>query len=77
MRAIDTDESAPTFVDGFRINCNFFRPHMGLENKTPAEVAGIDLGLHENRWLSLLRGAAEYKNNNHNYTNKQGESQKL
>ena len=46
---------------------------MGIKNKTPAEVTGFDLGLDENRWLSLLRRAAEYKNNNH--TNKQNEPQ--
>lgn len=66
MRALDTDESAPTFVDGFRIYYNFLRPYMALENKTPAEVAGLDLGLDENRWLSLLQRAVEHKNNNHN-----------
>ena len=55
MRALDTEESTPTFVNGFQIYYNFIRPHMGLDNKTPAEVAGLDLGLGRNRWLSLIK----------------------
>jgi hypothetical protein len=27
---------------------------MGLDNKTPAEVAGLNLELDKNRWLSLI-----------------------
>ena len=45
-----------------RIHYNFIRPHMTLENKTPAEEAGIKLPLGENRVESLMRLAAVNKN---------------
>ena len=41
MRGLKTPESARVILDGFLINYNFFRPHMSLKRKTPAEVAGI------------------------------------
>jgi len=52
MRGLKKNESE--IVDGFRIYYNFIRPHMGLEGKTPAEVAGIKLKLGENKWKSLI-----------------------
>ena len=42
-------------IDGWRIYYSFTRPHQALEGKTPAEVAGLDLGLGENKWLSLIK----------------------
>ncbi|MDP2661295.1 MAG: integrase core domain-containing protein [Dehalococcoidia bacterium] len=30
-------------LQGFLVNYNYFRPHMSLGNKTPAEAAGQDL----------------------------------
>lgn len=45
-------------VDGFRSYYNFLRPHMGLNGLTPAQMAGIHLGLNGgNRWLQLLKTA--------------------
>jgi putative transposase len=61
MRALDTESSTSTFVDGFQIYYNYIRPHMGLDNKTPAEVAGINLELGKNRWLSLIERSAEHQ----------------
>ncbi len=70
MRGLDTDESAETFVDGFRIYYNFIRPHMGLDNKTPAEAAGINLELNGgNRWLELIRKSTNHNNNNNQDSN--------
>jgi len=40
--------------EGFDIYYNFIRPHMALNDKTPAEKAGLSLNLDQNRWLSLL-----------------------
>ena len=53
MRGLDSDETA--FIDGFRIYYNFIRPHMALGGLTPAEKAGINLQLGQNRWLSLIK----------------------
>ena len=55
MRALkNTDTSV---LDGQRIYYNHIRPHQGLNGKTPAEIAGIDLRLHPNKWLDLIRRA--------------------
>jgi len=62
MRALDTDKSAQTYVDGFQVYYNFIKPHMGLDGKTPAEAAGLDLGLIENRWLYLINKAVNNEN---------------
>jgi transposase-like protein len=41
IRGFKTIDTALVILDGFLIHYNFFRPHMTLRNKTPAEVAGI------------------------------------
>lgn len=58
MRGMDKQKTAQDLVDAMRIHYNFIRPHMALENKTPAEKAGINLPLGENRVESLMRLAA-------------------
>ena len=59
MRSIKIEDS--DVVEGYRIYYNFIRPHMSLDGKTPAEVAGLDLGLEGDRWLSLIKQSAEDK----------------
>ena len=44
-------------TDGIRINYNFIRPHMGLDGRTPAQTAGLDLGLDGIRWKQLIKQA--------------------
>ena len=58
---VNDTEIASTIVDGFRIYYNFIRPHMGLNGKTPAQQANIDLELGRNKWLDLVKKAV--KNN--------------
>ena len=41
MRGLHTPESARLFMDGWLVHYNFFRPHMSLNDRTPASVAGI------------------------------------
>jgi putative transposase len=41
MRGLKNIETAHDFVDGFLAYYNYLRPHDSLDNKTPAEVAGI------------------------------------
>ncbi len=41
MRGLHTVESARLFMDGWLVHYNFFRPHMSLNDRTPAQVAGI------------------------------------
>lgn len=59
MRGMDHDETAQIISDGIRINYNFIRPHMGLDGKTPAQVAGLDLGLEGARWKALIKRATQ------------------
>jgi len=38
-----------------RVINNFVNPHQELNGKTPAEMAGINLGLGRNKLLDLIR----------------------
>lgn len=42
MRGLKTLKSMQRFLDGWVIHYNFFRPHLSLDDKTPAQKAGID-----------------------------------
>lgn len=53
-----TDSSILT---GMQIFHNYIRPHMGLDGKTPAELAGITVE-GENKWLTLIQNAVNEKN---------------
>lgn len=43
-------------AEGQRIQYNFVKPHMALENQTPAQVAGIGLQ-GKDKWMELLRAS--------------------
>jgi transposase-like protein len=61
-RGLGNDKSAQEFADGQRIYHNFCRPHTGLRNGiTPAQAAGIDLSLGENKIKALIEKSAEVK----------------
>jgi len=53
LRAIKKTDSA--FIEGQRVYCDYLRPHTALEGKTPAQAAGIELGLTGNKWQSLMK----------------------
>ncbi len=55
MRGLDNDETAGKMLEANRIYYNFLRPHTALNGQTPAEKAGIDLGLKGNKWEALIR----------------------
>jgi transposase-like protein len=54
MRHFKSFDSARAFLGLRRVIFNFVRTHQGLK-RTPAEAAGIDLGLGKNRLLDLIR----------------------
>ena len=54
MRGVKKADS-PAFK-GLQIYHNFFRPHMGLRGKTPAEAAGIRIE-GENPWVTVIQNA--------------------
>jgi putative transposase len=41
MRGLHTIKSAMQYMTGWLVHYNFFRPHMALKDKTPAQAAGI------------------------------------
>jgi len=53
LRGFKTIGTATLILKGFLIHYNFFRPHMSLNNKTPAEVAGIKVPYKN--WTELVR----------------------
>ncbi|MGD0353382.1 MAG: IS6 family transposase [Dehalococcoidia bacterium] len=50
-----TPETANIILQGFLIHYNFFRPHLALENHTPAEAAKIKLPFKN--WAEFVRKA--------------------
>jgi len=54
-------EKAEAFLNLKHILHNFVNPHLGLNEKTPAEAAEIDLKLDKNKLLNLIRKRAEKK----------------
>jgi transposase-like protein len=44
-------------ISGYQIYHNYVRPHMALEGRTPASVAGIEV-LGENKWVTLIQNAS-------------------
>lgn len=55
MRGIKRDDSP--VISGYQIYHNYIRPHMALENQTPADRAGITIK-GENRWITLIQNAS-------------------
>ena len=61
FRGLDNLSSTCDLMDGYAIYYNFIRPHMALENHTPAEIAAVPIQLGTNKWLDLIRQAARQK----------------
>lgn len=59
MRGLDNPEAAQELVDAMRIHYNFIRVNQAI-GQTPAQAAGINLNLGENKVESLMRQAAVY-----------------
>ncbi|MGH2638233.1 MAG: hypothetical protein ACRDF4_02955 [Rhabdochlamydiaceae bacterium] len=51
-------KSKSPIFKGAQIYHNYIKPHMGLEEKTPAEVAGIKVR-GENKWITLIQNASQ------------------
>ena len=43
---------------GYQIYHNYVRPHMALDGKTPAQVAGIEVEGND-KWLTLIQNASQ------------------
>lgn len=68
MRGLGNPESSEKIIDGHRIYYNFVRPHMTLDGNTPAEEAGLNLNLGENKWLGLIKRSVEKPSTVHSTT---------
>ena len=55
MRSLKRSDTP--ILTGYQIYHNYIRPHMALDNKTPAEVAGIEVE-GDNKWLTLIQNAS-------------------
>ena len=53
IRGFKTFDTAELIIEGFRMHYDFFRPHLSLENHTPAEAAGIKSPVKN--WTELVR----------------------
>jgi putative transposase len=42
MRALKNRSTLQKFTDGWLVYYNFFRPHMGIKDKIPSQMAGIN-----------------------------------
>ena len=67
-RGLGNDESAQTFADLHQIHHNQVRSHGGLDGKTPAQAANIDLGLGDDKYLDLIKQSGT----KHNFANSLG-----
>src|SRR3990172_815511 len=56
MRGFKADYSCKAILDGFVAHYNFVRGHLGLDCRTPAEAAGLDLPV-DGGWADLVRVA--------------------
>lgn len=54
MRGLESDMTTQQMLEYYRTYYNFIRPHSAIGNVTPAQKAGINLGLGKNRWVELL-----------------------
>jgi transposase-like protein len=53
LRGLKRPETARKFIEGWLIHYNYFRPHISLKGRTPAQKAGIVLSVND--WLDVVR----------------------
>ena len=56
MRSLKKDDSP--IITGMQIHHNYIRTHMGLDNDTPADRAGIKIS-GNNKWITLIQNASK------------------
>jgi transposase-like protein len=77
QRGEQNEETSDTLLKGMKDYHNFIRPHSALDGKTPAEVAGIDLGLGEKKWEGLIRQSVNGRNGDKKHIKKVSENRSL
>ncbi len=56
MRGLERKDSP--ILAGYQIYHNYIKPHKGLDGKTPAEVAGIQIK-GKDKWMTIIQNASE------------------
>jgi len=56
-------KSDSPLIEGYRIYHNYVRPHMALDGKTPADLAGIQVE-GEDKWLTIIQAASRVPKSN-------------
>ena len=58
MRGLEKKDTP--ILTGYQLFHNYIRPHMALDGKTPAEVAGIEIK-GDNKWITIIQNARHSK----------------
>ena len=53
LRGLDSRESGQNYLDGWTIDYNLIRPHMALNERTPAQAAGVKAPFRN--WIDVAR----------------------
>jgi len=59
MRGLADRKSLERHTKDYRTYYNFVRENQALENKTPAEKAGINLEFGNNKWIGLIKNSSK------------------
>ncbi len=51
LRGLKARDSGQTYIDGLVLHYNYFRPHGGLDGKSPARAAGADIPF--DNWMDI------------------------
>jgi hypothetical protein len=54
MRGLERKDSP--ILAGYQLYHNYIRPHKALENKTPADMAGIEIKGRD-KWMTIIQNA--------------------
>ena len=61
LRGLDSLESGQRYLDGWTLNYNMFREHESLRDRTPAQVAKVEVPFTE--WADVVRGTQTARRN--------------
>jgi hypothetical protein len=56
MRGLEKKDTP--ILTGYQLFHNYIRPHMALNGKTPADLAGIKVE-GENKWMTIIQNASK------------------
>jgi hypothetical protein len=62
MRGLERKDSP--ILAGYQLFHNYIKPHKALDNKTPAEAAGIEVK-GKDKWLTIIHSAAKKHQTKH------------